>query len=83
MKKQPDSGLDAVHTRLATAVAESHIEEWGPWQWERTIDPILAECPDAECPECSRIMCPHGDTMHFHHAGCTSCAQNDGSLFDE
>lgn len=36
---------------------------------------LLAHCPDTECPECSRIICPHKDPQHFHHAGCPSCGK--------
>jgi hypothetical protein len=35
---------------------------------------LLDECPDMECTECSWIMCPHQDEMHFHHDGCPSCS---------
>lgn len=71
MKKQPDDGLDAVHTHLA--VAMQLPEQYGPW----AIDCILAECPDPECMECGRIMCPHGEPLHFHHDGCPACCQDD------
>lgn len=68
MKNQPDTGIDTVHTRLAVAVKQP--EEYGPW----AIDRILAECPDPECEECAKIVCPGGDPMHFHHDGCPYCA---------
>lgn len=42
---------------------------------ERTLDKILAGCPDAECAECSAIICPYGDPMHFHHDGCPTEAE--------
>ena len=35
---------------------------------------LLNHCPDAECFECSKIVCPHGCEMHFHHDGCPACA---------
>ena len=38
------------------------------------IDSILAECPDAECHECGRIICPYHEPLHFHHDGCPACA---------
>jgi len=41
----------------------------------RTLDKILAGCPDAECAECGAIICPLGDPMHFHHDGCPAEAQ--------
>lgn len=47
------------------------METFGP---SPELDEALATCHDAECAECSRIVCPHGDPMHFHHDGCPSCA---------
>ena len=41
------------------------------------LDDILAQCPDAECWECGRIICPYGEPMHFHHDGCPVCAEHD------
>lgn len=38
-------------------------------------DAALAKCKDAECRQCSFIICPDGDPMHFHHDGCPTCAQ--------
>lgn len=37
------------------------------------IDLLLAHCPDAECHECGKIICPHGEPLHFHHDGCPAC----------
>ena len=42
------------------------------------LDEILAQCPDAECSECGRIICPLGDPMHFHHDGCPAEAEVAG-----
>lgn len=39
------------------------------------VDRALARCPDGECAECSRIMCPHKHEFHFHHDGCPACAR--------
>jgi len=36
-------------------------------------DALLAHCPDSECTICSKIVCPHGEPLHFHHDGCPSC----------
>lgn len=41
------------------------------------IDKILSACPDPECMECARIVCPHGDWLHFHHDGCPACTEHD------
>lgn len=37
------------------------------------LDLLLNQCVVAECPTCSSIVCPFGDSMHFHHDGCPSC----------
>lgn len=42
---------------------------------QKQINALLEHCPDAECSECSKVICPHGDDMHFHHDGCPSCVQ--------
>lgn len=47
----------------------------------RTLDKILAGCPDRECTECGRIICPLGDPMHFHHDGCPAEADAAGEGF--
>jgi len=38
------------------------------------VDKLLNHCPDSECSECSKISCPHGCELHFHHDGCPACA---------
>lgn len=45
-----------------------------------TIDALLNHCDkdNGECHQCSAIICPHHDGMHFHHDGCPSCAQAEG-----
>uniref|UniRef100_UPI002FC7A04C hypothetical protein n=1 Tax=Stutzerimonas kunmingensis TaxID=1211807 RepID=UPI002FC7A04C len=37
------------------------------------VDALLAHCPDGECWECSRIICPEASPHHFHHDGCPAC----------
>ena len=75
MKKQPDSGMDAVHTRLAVAMKD--------WREKETpvraaaVGLALSECADPECLECGQIMCPHGEPMHYHHDGCPACDGGD------
>lgn len=41
----------------------------------KQLDALLAHCgkEGGECSECGKIICPHGDDMHFHHDGCPSC----------
>lgn len=39
------------------------------------IDKLLNHCPDPECWECGKIICPYGGEMHFHHDGCPTCAE--------
>jgi chromosome segregation ATPase len=42
---------------------------------EEKINKLLDHCPDPECWECGKIMCPYGGEMHFHHDGCPTCAE--------
>jgi len=37
------------------------------------LDHLLAHCKDSECEVCSKIICPHGEPLHFHHDGCPCC----------
>lgn len=37
------------------------------------LDKLLNHCNDAECEECSKLICPFKDPLHFHHDGCPSC----------
>lgn len=37
------------------------------------LDHLLDHCKDSECEECSKIICPHQEPLHFHHDGCPSC----------
>lgn len=41
---------------------------------KQTVDALLNHCPDMECSECARIVCPHAEPMHFHHDGCPACS---------
>ena len=43
------------------------------------LDALLNHCDKGggECGECSKIICPHKDEMHFHHDGCPSCCQDE------
>lgn len=41
------------------------------------LDKLLAHCPDGECAECSKIICPHECELHFHHDGCPACAEHE------
>jgi hypothetical protein len=41
--------------------------------WSPELDEALAACPDPECHECARIVCPWSEPLHFHHDGCPSC----------
>lgn len=47
---------------------------------ENILDLILAQCPDAECYECGRIICPYKEPLHFHHDGCPACAEPDKEI---
>lgn len=61
--------IAALEARLAAAEGES----------ERKLDALLAHCPEGECPTCAEIICPHKDTLHFHHDGCPSCYQAEAA----
>jgi hypothetical protein len=37
------------------------------------IDGLLNHCPNDECLECSKIVCPEGEALHLHHDGCPAC----------
>jgi hypothetical protein len=39
------------------------------------LDALLNQCTEegGECSVCGTIICPKGDTLHFHHDGCPSC----------
>lgn len=41
---------------------------------EIQVQSLLEHCSDAECTQCSQIICPHDDPLHFHHDGCPSCS---------
>lgn len=45
---------------------------------EELVDTLLASCPDGECGMCAVMICPFGDSFHFHHDGCPSCAEAEG-----
>lgn len=37
------------------------------------VGDLLDHCPDAECEECGKAVCHHGEPLHFHHDGCPAC----------
>lgn len=37
------------------------------------VEKLLNHCDDAECMECSKIICPDAEPLHFHHDGCPVC----------
>lgn len=47
-------------------------------QWQ--IERFLEHCADPECMVCAGIICPHGDSLHFHHDGCPACDGGDSSM---
>lgn len=58
--------LEATNARLETRLSEAH----------KQLDRFLNEhCKGGEyCELCADIICPHKDTLHFHHDGCPSCS---------
>lgn len=61
--------MSDMHSRLKAAKEDNAPGE--------ELDEILAQCPDAECSECGRIICPLGDPFHFHHDGCPAEAERE------
>lgn len=41
---------------------------------------LLNHCKDAECEECSKIVCPAAEPFHFHHDGCPACYNTEELL---
>ncbi len=41
----------------------------------KKLDALLNHCPYPECNECAKIICPFGNSLHFHHDGCPACAE--------
>jgi hypothetical protein len=37
------------------------------------VDGLFQHCPNGECMECSVVVCPHKEPLHFHHDGCPAC----------
>lgn len=71
MKKQPDNGMDALHTRLT--VAKREYDEQPSIARANYVCSILCQCNREECEECSKVMCPSHDPLHYHHDGCPTC----------
>ena len=46
---------------------------------QNIADSLLNHCDKegGECSECGKIVCPHGEPLHFHHDGCPACAQHE------
>lgn len=55
---------ELVHTLLLALRDKFHSDS----------EELMKQCGDAECGECAKIMCPHGEILHFHHDGCPACA---------
>lgn len=34
----------------------------------------VVTCPEDECYQCSYLLCPHHELLHFYHDGCPSCS---------
>jgi len=63
---------------LAAAKARIKVLEGALEELGIKTDALLSHCDKdgGECRECSKIICPHKDEMHFHHDGCPSCAED-------
>jgi hypothetical protein len=40
---------------------------------EKMVEHMLNVCPDLECLTCGALVCPHAESLHFHHDGCPAC----------
>lgn len=60
-----------------TCLSNIHSEE--KMKFILKIDKLLNHCDKegGECSECAKIICPHEDTLHFHHDGCPSCTEDE------
>lgn len=61
------------HGHLMHAEVTTAIE-----RMQTMVDALLNHCDKegGECSVCGTIVCPHKDSMHFHHDGCPSCSQH-------
>ena len=81
--RRPRKGADDMSETLLEMYRRHH----GHWMYagliaeiervQTMLDELLNHCPDMECPDCGKIVCPHKDTFHFHHDGCPSCATKE------
>lgn len=81
----PDVPVDGPHLLMAADDYTKALKA-APSQVARLthqVDQLLAHCPNGECPQCSKIICPHGCDMHFHHDGCPACAELEGMTPEE
>lgn len=42
-------------------------------KYASVVDALLQHCQINECEECSKIICPFNEPLHFHHDGCPAC----------
>lgn len=48
-------------------------------KYSQVVDSLLNHCGVGECEECSKIVCPYNEPLHFHHDGCPACCNPDES----
>jgi len=63
--------------KLAAVSAERDALKAEKERLSGIADALLNHCDKegGECSECGRIVCPHGEPLHFHHDGCPACAE--------
>lgn len=54
-----DDALSAMKSRLRSA--------------QELLMNRVCDLDGGECRECSQIVCPHGEPLHYHHDGCPAC----------
>jgi hypothetical protein len=68
--KSPSEIYREVHGSMISARVLRQLE-----RREKQLDALLNHCDkdDGECGICGAIICPHGESLHFHHDGCPAC----------
>ena len=65
------------HDKLKELFRDAEAD--GDPETRAAVDRLLNSCDQhgGECTECSGIICPYGDRLHFHHDGCPSCSEHE------
>jgi hypothetical protein len=68
--KKPSEVYREVHGDMLSARILRQLE-----RCEAQLDALLNHCDKegGECSVCAQIICPHKESLHFHHDGCPAC----------